>query len=161
MQLGKRNNASGGRNTGMTPDDVMNVAAGACTPWSTGDNSEIRTEQVISKHQNFTAKEVNELRVKAATRKRQSKTNAKAYAALKSIETSDTRDQVAFRGYQTVVARAVAGKKGADVNKAKALAGLTPVYAGMGYSLGAAQNEATVRTQELHALHSEVDKRWN
>lgn len=160
MKLGQTRNGTSGKVGGMTPNDVMQVAGGAPTPWNPGDNSEIRTEQVISKHQNFTTKEVDRLRVKAATRKRQSKTNAKAYAALKAIETADTRDQVAFRGYQTGVARAVAAKKGADVNKAKTLAGLTPVYAGMGYSLGAAQDEATVRVQELHALHTDVDKRW-
>lgn len=161
MRLGQSRNATSNKLGGMTPSDVMQVAGGAPTPWNPGDNSEIRTEQVISKHQNFSKKEVDQLRVKAATRKRQSKHNAKAYTALKTIETADTRDQVAFRGYQTGVARAVAAKKGADVNKAKTLAGLTPVYAGMGYSLGAAQDEATVRVAELRELHTDVNKRWS
>ncbi|MBW4540778.1 MAG: hypothetical protein KME43_16750 [Myxacorys chilensis ATA2-1-KO14] len=144
----------------MTPNDVMQVVSGAPTPWNPGDNSEIRTQEVISKHQNFTKKEADQLRVKAATRTKQSKDNRAAYAALRKIETADVRDQVAFRGYQTTVARAVAGKKGADVAKAKVLANLTPTYAGMGYTLGAAQSEAAVRVQELQALHSEVNKRW-
>lgn len=139
----------------------MHVASGAATPWNPGDNTEIRSKPVVTKHRNFSKKEADELRVNAAGKTRQAKTNRQAYKSLRSIKRSDTSDHTAFRGYQTTVAGATAAKKGADVAKAKALYGLTGKYAGMGYSLGAAHDEAQVRVREYQALHTEVNNRWN
>ena len=161
MRLGQNlRGGSAGVPSTMTPNDVMNVASGVPTPWNPGDNREIRTEKVVTQHRNFSQKEADELRVKAATRKRQAKVNRKAYQALRAIETADVSDQVAFRGYQTTVARAGATKKRADVAKAKTLHNLTPGYAQMGYSLSAAHDEAKVKVAELQALYTEVDRRW-
>lgn len=145
---------------GMTSKDVVSVAAGAVTPWNTGDNSEIRTEKVVVKHRNFSKKEADELRVKAAKRKREAKDNRKAYQALRKIESADATDQTSFRGYQTTVARVTATKKSADVAKAKTLAGLTPVYANLGYSLDDANTEAAVKVREYQELYAAVDNRW-
>ena len=144
----------------MTPNDVMNVGSGAVTPWNPGDNSEIRTRQVEQKHRNFSKQEVQDLRVQAANRSAQSKLNRQAYKSLRKIEHADGADQVSFRGYQTTVAKVTAGKKGADVAKATVLHGLTPAYAKMGYTLGAAANEAQVRVQELQATYHQVNQRW-
>lgn len=145
----------------MSANDVMNVAHGAPTPWNPGDNSEIRTEAVVSRHKNFTKKEADGLRVKAATRTRQAKVNRQAYGALKKIERADATDQTTYRGYQTTVAGAVAVKKSADVAKAKTLHGLAPKYANMGYSLEAGHQEAQVKVQEYQALYTEVNSRWS
>ena len=158
-----------GRNVGtanqvskvMSADDVMNVAKGAPTPWNPGDNSEIRTEQVIARHKHFTKGEANQLREKAATRTRQAKTNRQAYGALKKIERADTSDQVTYRGYQTAVAGAAVSKKGADVAKANTLHGLAPRYAKMGYSLEAGHEEAATKVREYQNLYTEVSGRWN
>lgn len=161
MRLGQSNRNSIGKDSNvMSPNDVMQVASGVPTPWNPGDSKEIRTEKVVTTHRNFSHKEADELRIKAASRQRQAKVNRKAYQALRKIETADVSDQAAFRGYQTTVARAAATKKRADVGKAKTLHSLTPAYAQMGYSLGAAHDEAKVRVAELQALHTEVDQRW-
>ncbi|MGI0493422.1 hypothetical protein ACN4EG_16695 [Alkalinema pantanalense CENA528] len=143
---------------GMTPNDVMNTKG--ITPWNPGDNSEIRTNQVEQRHRNFSKQEVDGLRVQAAQRTAQAKLNRKAYQSLSKIENADRSDHTAFRGYQTTVAKVTAGKKGADVAKATVLHGLTPAYAKMGYTLGAAANEAQVRVQELQATYHQVNQRW-
>ncbi|PSB14399.1 hypothetical protein C7B65_26490 [Phormidesmis priestleyi ULC007] len=70
------------------------------------------------------------------------------------------RDRRRRRPGRWGVAGATAAKKGADVAKAKTLYGLTGKYAGMGYSLGAAHDEAQVRVREYQALHTEVNNRW-
>lgn len=160
MRLGSSSGKMSKVNSIMTPNDVMNVASGAPTPWNPGDSSEIRTEKVVSKHRNFTQEESDKLRVTAATRKRQAKNNREAYRALRSIEGADASDQASFRGYQTTVARTAASKKKADVGKAKALYNLTPQYAQMGYTLGAAHHDAQIKVSEYQALYSEVDRRW-
>lgn len=143
---------------GMTPNDVMNTKG--ITPWNPGDNSEIRTRQVEQQHRNFSKQEVDGLRVQAAKRTAEAKLNRKAYQSLSKIEHADRSDHTAFRGYQTTVAKVTAGKKGADVAKATVLHGLTPAYAKMGYTLGAAANEAQVRVQELQATYHQVNQRW-
>lgn len=160
MRLGKSNGSQLGGNGIMTPNDVMTVASGVPTPWNPGDNKEIRTERVVTKHTNFSADQADSLTVKAAERKHQAKNNRTAYKALRSIESSDLSDQVAFRGYQNTVARVAAGKKGADVAQAKTLHGLTPKYAGMGYTLGAAAHDAQLKVQEYQALYGDVGKKW-
>lgn len=159
-KLGKRNGSNYHGNGIMTPNDVMNVSSGAPTPWNPGDTSEIRTEKVVTKHTNFTQEQADSLTIKAAERKHQAKNNRQAYKALRSIEQSDLSDQASFRGYQNTVARVAAGKKGADVAQAKALHNLTPKYANMGYSLGAAAHDATLKVQEYQALYGDVAKRW-
>lgn len=161
MRLGStlNSNAIGG-NSIMNPNDIMNVASGAPTPWNPGDNREIRTEKVVTQHRNFTKKEASELRVKAATRTRQSRDNRQAYKSLKTIERADAADQASFRGYQTAVANTTATKKKVDVAKAKTLHNLTPTYANMGYSLGAAHSEAQVKVAEYQAMYTEVNSRW-
>jgi hypothetical protein len=161
MRLGNTlNNAAVNGNGIMNPNDIMNVASGAPTPWNPGDSREIRTEKVVTQHRNFTQKETDTLRVKAATRKRQSATNRKAYQALRKIEQADAMDQASFRGYQTAVATTTAKKKAVDVAKAKTLHNLTPAYANMGYSLGTAHSEAQVKVAEYQALYTEVNSRW-
>ena len=158
--LGNFLNSNDYSSQAMSPNDVMNVASGAVTPWNPGDNSEIRTEAVVGRHKNFTKSEADDLRVTAATRSRQAKVNRQAYGALRKIERSDASDQATFRGYQTAVASSTAAKKGADVAKAKTLNGLAPKYAQMGYSLGASHDEAQVRVREFQHLHTEVSNRW-
>ena len=51
----------------------MHVASGAATPWNPGDNTEIRSKPVVTKHRNFSKKEADELRVNAAGKTRQAK----------------------------------------------------------------------------------------
>lgn len=160
MRLGTSGGNVSKVNQIMTANDVMNVASGAPTPWNPGDTSEIRTEKVVTKHKNFTQEEADKLRISAATRKRQAKNNREAYRALRSIESSDASDQANFRGYQTTVARTTATKKKSDVGKAKTLYNLTPQYAQMGYTLGAAHHDAQIKVQEYQALHADVDRRW-
>ncbi len=160
MRLGTSSGNASKVNQIMSPNDVMNVASGAPTPWNPGDTAEIRTEKVVTKHRNFTQEEADKLRLSAATRKRQAKNNRQAYQALRSIESSDAADQASFRGYQTTVARTAATKKKADVNKAKTLYNLTPTYAQMGYTLGAAHHDAQMKVSEYQALYSDVDRRW-
>lgn len=160
MRLGSSGGNASKVNQIMTPNDVMNVASGAPTPWNPGDSSEIRTEKVVTKHKNFSREEADKLRLSAANRKRQAKNNRQAYQALRSIEQSDASDQASFRGYQTTVARTTATKKKTDVNKANTLYNLTPQYAKMGYSLGAAHHEAQMKVGEYQALYSDVDRRW-
>ena len=161
MRLGNGINSSAiGGHSIMNPNDIMNVASGAPTPWNPGDNKEIRSEKVVTQHRNFSKKEASDLRVKAATRTRQAKDNRQAYKSLRTIERADAADQASFRGYQTAVAKTTATKKGVDVAKAKALHNLTPAYANMGYSLGAAHSEAQVKVAEYQALYTEVNSRW-
>lgn len=161
MRLGSSNGKMSKVNQIMTPNDVMNVASGAPTPWNPGDSSEVRTEKVVTKHRNFTQEEADKLRITAATRKRQAKNNRQAYQALRSIESSDAADQSSFRAYQTTVARTTATKKKADVSKAKTLYNLTPAYAQMGYSLGASHHDAQMKVSEYQALYSDVSNRWS
>ncbi|NJO43818.1 MAG: hypothetical protein HC769_25520 [Cyanobacteria bacterium CRU_2_1] len=154
-----------GNNTSSTvrinPNEVMRMDGQAITPWNPGDNSEIRTHQVVAKHKNFTKDEADKLRVQAATRTRQAKNNRQAYNALRKIENADAQDQQTYRQYQTTVAKTSASKKSADVGKAKTLYGLTGTYAKMGLSLGEAANEAQVKVAEYQALYSDVSRRWN
>ncbi|MBE9011027.1 hypothetical protein IQ250_12500 [Pseudanabaenaceae cyanobacterium LEGE 13415] len=160
MRLGSSIGNSSKVNRIMTPNDVMNVASGAPTPWNPGDTSEIRTEKVVTKHKNFSGEEADSLRLKAADRKRQAQNNRTAYKALRSIEQSDASDQANYRAYQTTVARTTATKKKSDVSKANTLYNLTPQYAKMGYSLGAAHHEAQMKVGEYQALYADVAKRW-
>lgn len=160
MRLGNSVSNATRANRIMTPNDVMNVASGAPTPWNPGDTSEIRTEKVVTKHRNFSGEEADKLRIKAADRKRQAKNNRQAYQSLRAIEQSDASDQASFRGYQTTVARTTATKKKTDVAKATTLHNLTPQYAKMGYSVGAAHHEAQVKVGEYQALYADVASRW-
>lgn len=144
----------------MNPNDVMQAGKGVMTPWNPGDRSEVRTESVVTRHRNFSAGEVERLRVKAAQRTHQAALNAKAYQSLRKIEGADRTDQVNYRSYQTTVAKAAAGKKQADVTSAKAMNGLAAQYAKMGYSLGASNNEASVKAAEFQALYTGNARKW-
>jgi hypothetical protein len=163
MRLGASSfngNSLSNNNGIMTPNDVMSVTSGVPTPWNAGDNKEIRSQPVVRQHRNFSQQEAADLTVKAANDKRQAQTNRQAYKALKSIEGSDVSNHTQFRAYQTTIAKGAAARKSADTNKAKALHGLTPAYARMGYSLGAAHDAAKVKVAEYQALYSEVGNRW-
>lgn len=162
MRLGSSslNSNSLNGNSIMTPNDVMNVTNGVPTPWNPGDNKEIRSQPVRREHRNFSQQEAAELAVKAANEKRQAQVNRQAYKALKSIESSDVSNHTQFRTYQATIAKGAAARKTADTNKAKVLHGLTPAYARMGYSLGAAHDAAKVKVAEYQALYTEVGSRW-
>jgi hypothetical protein len=158
--LGKNLNRTAGVTHTMTPNDVMNVGKGIPTPWNPGDRSEVRTEQVRTRHKNFTQKEADDLRVKAAQRTHQAKVNAQGYQALKKIENADRSDHTNYRNYQTTVAKVAAGKKGADVASAKAMNGVATKYAQMGYSLGASNHETSNKVAEFQALYTGVSRKW-
>lgn len=158
--LGKNLHERAGTTHLMTPNDVMQAGKGVVTPWNPGDRSEIRTEQVRTRHRNFTPAQVDVLRVKAAQRTHQAKINAQGYQALRKIEKADRQDHTNYRNYQTAVAQVAAAKKGADVTSAKAMNGVAAKYAQMGYSLGASNHETSTKVAEFQAIYTGVSRKW-
>jgi hypothetical protein len=160
--LGKNHFAGGqvSRANVMNPNDVVKSSSGVPTPWNPGDSAEIRTQPVVQRHRNFSREEVARLRVQAAQRGAQAKTNRQGYQALRKIEGADVSDQASFRSYQGTVAKGQVARTAADVGKAKTLLGVAPTYAKMGYSLGAAHSESQVRVAEVQATYAEVQNKW-
>ena len=145
----------------LDPTRILeNATRDGLTPWASGDSRQIQTVKPKRTHHNFTQQEVEDLRVKAADRKRQVKLNVQGYKAQAKIESLDAADQSARNTYQVRSAKATEAKAKSDGNKAKALYGMTTNYANLNYGLRASHQEAQVQVREAQALFADIKAKY-
>lgn len=145
----------------LDPTQILhNATQDGITPWAAGDNQQIQTVKPKKNHHNFTHSEVENLREKAADRKRQVRLNIQGYKHQAKIEALDAADQSARNTYQIRSAKATATKAKADSNKAKALYGLTTGYQSLGFGLQSAHSEAQIAVKEANTLYADIKAKY-
>lgn len=132
----------------ISPNQLLKPGKGF-SPSNPGDLSEVRTVEVESRYRPATKQQVGQARANASKAQAQAKRDEQYYRALAKHETADARSQAAYRGYQGATAGAGLKKNTANANYGKRLTTIAPQYARNSMSLGAAQDEAAIKFQEL------------
>ena len=93
------------------------------------DFSSIRTAPVLTKPKYFTKQEAEALKALSKEKRIMAEASRTAYAALRSVDSSDTEVHGLHRRYQGKIARNELERKQADAGLAKTLHGQRPDYA--------------------------------